>query len=169
MIGLYREAYYNPSAGPEAELIVLKNRFGPVGTVKTIFDGPRMEFLDIRGGSNSAPSPSQAYKKDWSPKLPTLTPTPLPDPKTERDPCPFAVGDLLLCSYPGFDSSERKEIKKLKEGPIDLEVVVTGIQWQDPIPKYHVLGFWCLDVVDSTGKQWNGFKCNLFQPMEVPA
>lgn len=52
VIGLYREAYYNPTAGPEAELIVLKNRFGQVGTVKTIFDGPRMEFLGIKGGSH---------------------------------------------------------------------------------------------------------------------
>jgi replicative DNA helicase len=51
VIGLYREAYYNPQAGPEAEFIVLKNRFGSTGTVKTIFDGPQMQFLDITSGN----------------------------------------------------------------------------------------------------------------------
>lgn len=44
VIGLYREGYYTPSAKPFSEWIVLKNRFGPTGTVKLLWVGERMEF-----------------------------------------------------------------------------------------------------------------------------
>jgi replicative DNA helicase len=47
VVGLYREAYYNPQYGPESEWILLKNRFGPTGTVKLLYEGSRMEFLNI--------------------------------------------------------------------------------------------------------------------------
>lgn len=38
VIFLYREKYYRPGAGDEAEIILAKQREGPVGTAKVIFD-----------------------------------------------------------------------------------------------------------------------------------
>ncbi|MGB9846163.1 MAG: DnaB-like helicase C-terminal domain-containing protein, partial [Desulfotomaculales bacterium] len=43
---LYREKYYRPSADDTAEIILAKQREGPVGTVKAIFDPQTTAFLE---------------------------------------------------------------------------------------------------------------------------
>lgn len=43
---LYREKYYRPSADNTAEIILAKQREGPVGTVKAIFDLETTAFLE---------------------------------------------------------------------------------------------------------------------------
>ena len=46
VMGLYRDEYYNPHTDEPgvAELIILKQRNGPLATVKLMFDGSRMMF-----------------------------------------------------------------------------------------------------------------------------
>ena len=44
-MGLYRPAFYDKDAGKEAELIVLKNRFGPTETVNLVSDMQHFRFL----------------------------------------------------------------------------------------------------------------------------
>jgi replicative DNA helicase len=46
---MYRDAYYNPDTDDKniCELIVLKHRNGPTGTVKMRFDEKRQWFADL--------------------------------------------------------------------------------------------------------------------------
>lgn len=44
---LYREKYYDPRAGDMAEIILAKQRHGPTGTVKVVFDPVTVSFREI--------------------------------------------------------------------------------------------------------------------------
>ncbi|NEO02479.1 MAG: replicative DNA helicase, partial [Moorea sp. SIO3I7] len=46
---LYRDSYYNPDSpdGDTAEVIIVKNRNGPTGTVKLIFKPGLTKFLNM--------------------------------------------------------------------------------------------------------------------------
>jgi replicative DNA helicase len=48
-LGLYRDDYYNPDSPDRgiAEIIICKQRNGPRGTVKTLFDGQTMTFKNL--------------------------------------------------------------------------------------------------------------------------
>jgi len=46
---LYRSAYYGEDNNTEAEIIVGKNRSGPVGVVKVVWDAESMSFQDVKG------------------------------------------------------------------------------------------------------------------------
>lgn len=46
-IGLYREAYYNESAGPATEFLFRKNRRGATAAAKMAFDGAYRWFLEL--------------------------------------------------------------------------------------------------------------------------
>lgn len=55
---LYREKYYRPSADDTAEIILAKQREGPVGTVKAIFNPETTAFLeDCRSEENEDDCP----------------------------------------------------------------------------------------------------------------
>ena len=47
VILLYREQVYNPEANNEAEIIIAKNRHGPIGTVKLAWQGEYTRFRNI--------------------------------------------------------------------------------------------------------------------------
>ena len=49
VLGVYRDAYYNPDTFEPniAEIICLKQRNGPTGTVKLLFDGALSRFRNL--------------------------------------------------------------------------------------------------------------------------
>jgi replicative DNA helicase len=50
VVFVYRDDYYNPETSPDkgqAELIIAKQRSGPTGTVKVLFDGKYTKFRDL--------------------------------------------------------------------------------------------------------------------------
>lgn len=51
VIGLYRDEYYNPDSQDRgiAEVILLKHRNGPTGTVRLLFEGRFAKFLNLAG------------------------------------------------------------------------------------------------------------------------
>lgn len=62
IIGFYRDDYYNPESVDRgiAEVLILKNRGGPTGTVKLLFDAPLTRFRNFSGrtgGDVVAPLP----------------------------------------------------------------------------------------------------------------
>lgn len=52
---VYRDSYYRQDAGPEAEIIVAKQRMGPEGTVRVLWDPEATRFYE--GGSPGAGQP----------------------------------------------------------------------------------------------------------------
>lgn len=69
-------------------------------------------------------------------------------------PCPFVVGQKLICSYPGFDESEKKEARKIGEAPVGQVVTVLGTIWRDPDSELGIPGYWAIRVEDEAGKIW---------------
>lgn len=80
-----------------------------------------------------------------------------------RIPCPFVVGQKLICSYPGFDESEKKEARKIGEAPVGQVVTVLGAVWQDPMAELNVRGSWAVRIEDETGKIWAEIDCSVFE------
>lgn len=53
VLGIYRDSYYNPDSPDRniAEIICLKQRNGPTGTVKLLFNGALSQFLNLASDS----------------------------------------------------------------------------------------------------------------------
>lgn len=76
VIGMYRDAYYNPppQPGPEvAEAIVLKHRNGPVGTVELEWVGTHCLYTNYTGPSRQEREPAQKQPRGFE-KLRAVAP-----------------------------------------------------------------------------------------------
>lgn len=93
IIGLHREDVYKPDSLKQniAELILLKNRNGPLGTIETVFLPQLMRFEDkFKGDSYAADPPDRMIYPEHD--SPTNTTDYNPDKWIEREPVEEEVG-----------------------------------------------------------------------------
>lgn len=120
---LYREEYYDPDTADRgiAEVIITKHRNGPTGTVRLLFEP---EFARFKNLTDSAPTPTHRplpsapqteetlvqWVDDVSSVSALVRPSHpdqgIPTQGQPSEPAPFTVGDRVVVSYPGSDSSD---------------------------------------------------------------